>query len=199
MILFFVNLLFDGILLLLPLFILNKLGREKPVSELWVFALPLLGIWGAYIDGFYVEFTIETGEYLASQNTLISIICLIAIFLTYIIIIHFIMGHRFKSSLIVGSIAVVVNGISWSFFGQAIIGAYSEILMNLCIIGVLLCLLVILLMLRFILKLDKQHQEHIQNGVPTDEMDFYILKVTMTAGSFGFLFLLALFNGLYLL
>lgn len=105
---FFVNLLFDTLILILPLMLLYKLKFEKKPSKLWTLCAPLLAVWGAYID----MLIILTGDIVAFY------IGLGMIFLTFFIIVTPVMQHRIASGLTVGITAACINALSWYYLGN---------------------------------------------------------------------------------
>lgn len=195
--LFFANLILDGLIFLIPLFILSKIGFEKKISELWVFGVPLLAIWGAYIDTFYANVDPSLKVNQLTGGFIIFILCLLLIFCTFILVIHFLIGHRIITGMIIGVIAVIINGIFWMLHEIGFINYYSNIFLSLVYLGVFASIILLLLMINYIVRKynQKRHNDLISRSDPYIAKN--LLRAQISFFHIFFLFSLAFFMMLY--
>lgn len=196
--LFFANLIIDGLILLIPIFILSKIGLEKKVSELWIFGLPLLAIWGAYIDIFYIKINLITENVSNFLMSIVFIISLFLIFLSYFFVIHVIMDHKIKTGIIIGITGGFINAIFWSIISYNTIYHYSNIPLTLVHSGFLVFIFLIILMIWFLIRKIIQKNYYNRISGPNPNIDNALLKSSVTIIHTFFLLFLAFTMMVYL-
>ena len=112
---FMLNLVFNAMILLIPIFFLKEAGKEKRIEPLCLNAILLVTMWGAYIDGLVFSYMDTNGE-----SLLPVLIGLSAVALTYLVITVPVLGYKVKTGVIVGLFALLINGFCWSLFISSI-------------------------------------------------------------------------------
>jgi hypothetical protein len=180
LLLFFSNLIIDSLILLIPLFLLFKMGYEKKISELWIFGVPLLAIWGAYIDAIYIKINLIMEKSFIPAGLGVFIICLFFIVITFIAVIHFILGHRLKTGIIIGSIAGIINAIFWATINFGNIYYISIVPRILVFSGIFAFIFLIMLMLGFFIRKIMENKVNKAMQKPNPEVERSMLKASAT-------------------
>jgi len=109
---FLINIPLNTVILLYPIARHNWRKDIKPfVRRLDLLAVPLITIWGCYFDSLAFIISYTTWQL---DMALSMVIGLFSIFVTYFVVVHWVLEYDFRLAVIIASFSILVNGLCWT-------------------------------------------------------------------------------------